>query len=244
VGDVSVGVPYRVPDGYTGDENATTLEAIFGFYQPIRTGTGSIGIAASGDLRIWNDFSSIYTAGSRVIDPTMGGLFDLPAPDLSVKNENLGYSASGYDVSFSHGGGNVSISAGRDITRLALQLDSGTGGYLYDASGKNKAVAASVTQMPSNWLLRRGAVDPATGLFLKMPGSDELASTAWWVDFSNFFQGVGALGGGNVTMAAARNVANVDAVIPTNLRMPSRDLGGSTWSNPTPLPRSSLVAAI
>ena len=227
VGNVSVGVPYRVPDGYTGDENATTLDALFGFYQPIRTGTGSIAISSSGDVRIWNDFSSIYTAGARVLDPTMGGRFDIPSPDLSYKNENLGYSASGYDVSFSQGGGNVSITAGRDITRLALQLDSGTGGYLYDASGKSSVVAASVTEMPSNWLLRRGAVDPASGLFLEMPKGSELASTAWWVDFSNFFQGVGALGGGNVTMTAARNVANVDAVIPTNFRMPSRDASGN-----------------
>jgi filamentous hemagglutinin len=227
VGSVSVGVPYRVPDGYSGGADATTLNALFGYYQPIRTGTGSIAISSSGDLQIWNDFSSIYTAGARVLDPTMGGRFDIPSPDLSYKNENLGYSASGYDVSFSHGGGNISISTGRDITRLALQLDSGTGGYLYDNSGKSSVVAASVTQMPSNWLLRRGAVDPATGLFLKMPGSDELASTSWWIDFSNFFQGVGALGGGNVTMTAAGNVANVDAVIPTSFRMSSRDASGN-----------------
>ena len=47
-----------------------------------------------------------------------------------------------------------------------------------------------------------------------------MASTTWWVDFSNFFEGVGALGGGNVTMVAGRDISNVDAVIPTNARMP------------------------
>ncbi len=41
----------------------------------------------------------------------------------------------------------------------------------------------------------------------------------WWVDFSNFFEGVGALGGGDVTLQAGHDVANVDAVIPTNARM-------------------------
>ncbi len=46
-----------------------------------------------------------------------------------------------------------------------------------------------------------------------------MASTTWWVDFSNFFQGVGALGGGNVTMIAGHDISNVDAVIPTNARM-------------------------
>ncbi len=48
----------------------------------------------------------------------------------------------------------------------------------------------------------------------------EVESTSWWVDFSNFFEGVGALGGGNVTLTAGRDVNNVDAVIPTNARMP------------------------
>ncbi len=42
----------------------------------------------------------------------------------------------------------------------------------------------------------------------------------WWIDYSNFFEGVGALGGGNVTLTAGRNVKNVDAVVPTNAFAP------------------------
>jgi filamentous hemagglutinin len=49
----------------------------------------------------------------------------------------------------------------------------------------------------------------------------EIASTSWWVDFSNFSEGVGALGGGNVKLIAGRDVSNVDAVVPTNARMPT-----------------------
>jgi hypothetical protein len=49
---------------------------------------------------------------------------------------------------------------------------------------------------------------------------DTSASTSWWVDFSNFFEGIGALGGGNVTLTAGRDIINVDALIPTNARMP------------------------
>lgn len=81
--------------------------------------------------------------------------------------------------------------------------------------------------MPGNWLYRRGYVDTATGKFgLIASTSDSLAnsvtetgSTTWWSDFSNFFEGVGALGGGNVTLSAGDQVRNVDAVIPTNARM-------------------------
>ena len=76
----------------------------------------------------------------------------------------------------------------------------------------NNLVADSERELPNNWVQRRG-----------LP-------TSWWVDFSNFFEGVGALGGGNVTMTAGRNVANVDAVIPTNARLLSDstlvELGG------------------
>src|SRR5262249_4769639 len=47
----------------------------------------------------------------------------------------------------------------------------------------------------------------------------DVESTTWWVDFSNFFEGVGALGGGNVTLVAGHDISNVDAVAPTNARM-------------------------
>jgi hypothetical protein len=56
----------------------------------------------------------------------------------------------------------------------------------------------------------------------------DVASTSWWVNFSNFFEGVGALGGGNVQMVAGNSIENVDAVIPTNARMAGKnDSGGA-----------------
>src|SRR3954464_6902509 len=80
----------------------------------------------------------------------------------------------------------------------------------------------SSKEMPTNWLDRRGFVDPATGLFGNVArlGANDVGSTTWWVDFSNFFEGVGALGGGNVTMIAGNDVSNVDGLVPTNARMP------------------------
>jgi filamentous hemagglutinin len=72
-------------------------------------------------------------------------------------------------------------------------------------------------EQPTNWLYRRG--NAVGGEFVAAPGGD-IASTTWWVDFSNFTQGIGALGGGNVTLKAGRDVVNVDAVVPTNAWMP------------------------
>lgn len=205
-----------------------------GLYQVIRTGTGDISAASSGDIRLINPLSSIYTAGSRVLDPTLGGTFDTPVVYLQDQNESLGAAQQGtlgsYPVQYASGGGNVSIRAGRDMTRLNALLDSEKL-FQYDASGELILAAESSRQMPSHWLYRRGSVDPNTGLFERMSISGEenndVASTTWWVDYSNFFQGVGALGGGNIAMNAGRDMVNVDAVIPTSFRMPGKDAEGN-----------------
>src|SRR4029077_3328772 len=79
-------------------------------------------------------------------------------------------------------------------------------------------------------------IDPNTGSFAAT-ADGEVQSTSWWVDFSNFFEGVGALGGGNVSLSAGHNVTNVDAVAPTSARMPGRDINGDA----TPPNANSLV---
>jgi filamentous hemagglutinin len=205
-----------------------------GLYQVIRTGTGDISLASSGDIRLMNSFSSIYTAGSRVLDPTLGETFDNPIVYLQDQDEKLGAAQQGtvgsYPVQYAFGGGNISIRAGRDVTRLNALLDSDKL-FQYDESGELILTAESSRQMPSNWLYRRGSVDPNTGLFEKMSidgqENNDVASTTWWVDYSNFFQGVGALGGGDILVDAGRDVVNVDAVIPTTFRMPGKDSEGN-----------------
>jgi hypothetical protein len=62
-------------------------------------------------------------------------------------------------------------------------------------------------------------VNPADGTFGTARFGD-VASTTWWVDFSNFFEGIGTLGGGNLTMSAGHDVSNVDGIVATNARMP------------------------
>ena len=183
--------------------NATTASAIANRFQVIRTGSGDIDIHAARDVQLLNQFATIYTAGTRVADVSLGGLFRIPLIS-NVSSGALGGNQQTYAVQYSMAGGNVNLRAGEDIERLTLSA--------------GQLVADSQFQMPTNWLYRRGYVDD-TGAF----GTDRFnfaTSTTWWVDFSNFFQGVGALGGGNATLVAGRNVSNVDAVIPTNARMP------------------------
>jgi hypothetical protein len=113
-------------------------------------------------------------------------------------------------------GGNVVIRTQRDIRRIT------------QVSGRE--VTDSSRQLPSNWLYRRGYVDSTTGKFgvggvdsAVTTITDPSASTTWWIDYSNFFEGVGALGGGDVRMIAGRDIINADAFVPTNARMPGLD---------------------
>ena len=182
--------------------------AISGHFQVIRTGTGDIDISAGRDVQLLNPFATIYTAGALVNDPTLNGTFDFPILDASVGSDALGavQEDPAYPAQYSVGGGNVTIFAQNNIAHL----NEDDAGNLVPDSGK---------QLPNNWLYRRGYVDPTTGQFGAAKFGD-IASTTWWIDFSNFFQGIGALGGGNVTMESGSDISNVDAVIPTNARMP------------------------
>src|SRR5215813_1843388 len=117
-----------------------------------------------------------------------------------------------YPAQYSMSGGDVSVFAQNDIIHLTR-------------NGIGELIADSDKELPMNWLYRRGFVDPSgvfgTGIF------GDVASTTWWIDFSNFFEGVGTLGGGNVTLIAGHDVSNVDAVADTNARMPGKDSNGN-----------------
>jgi hypothetical protein len=225
-GSVLVGNYYaaNLGSGTTGTEGSTAVAISPGFgtttrYQVVRTGTGDITVSAGRDLQLRNQFATIYTAGVRI--PDAGSIFS--SGDFSVPiverfgaqhpdQGDLGTPQQVYPAQWAMAGGNVRISAGADIRRVTLT----TGSVVTDTS----------RQLPNNWLYRRGFVDPNAGTFGQggiVAGfatvNDPSASTTWWIDYSNFFQGVGALGGGDVQFEAGRDVLNVDAVAPTNARM-------------------------
>ncbi len=162
------------------------------FYQTIRTGTGNITINAGGDVLLLNNLATIYTAGEQIANPGANGAFSPPS-GLAPKSANS--AATPLPATYSSGGGNVILAAQGDIAHET-----------YAPNGKS-LVADSSDEMPTNWLDREGSAT---------------TPTTWWVDFTNFFEGIGALGGGNVTLTAGNSVINVDAVAPTN----AREIGG------------------
>ena len=176
-----------------------------GFYQTIRTGTGDIEISAGRDIQLLSPLATIYTAGTQAAPLPNFDLPNLAYPTgtgLGTPQYSIPYLAQ-----YSLAGGNVTLAAQNDIVRYQVNYD----GSLSPISS---------LELPTNWLYRRGYIDPGTGQFGITHNGGEVASTSWWVDFSNFFMDVGALGGGNVTLTAGHDVSNVDAVIPTNARMP------------------------
>ena len=199
---------------FSGSNTASMANIIAGnHFQVVRTGSGDISISAGRDVQIRNQLSSIYTAGTRLATPDVlpdGGSFDVPNPITSTQSitGTLGPDGRGgvtYPAQYTVGGGNITLFAQNDIAHFRKV--------------GNSLLADSSREMPTNWLYRRGNVDPVTGQFSLSPTANTIDSTTWWVDFSNFFEGVGALGGGNVSLTAGHDVSNVDAVSATNARM-------------------------
>ena len=216
-GSLRVGKNYDQALFGSGGNSFLTSTAVNGRFQVIRTGTGDIDISAANDVTLLNQFSSIYSAGVRLQDYSsifVQNDFSVPIIIDSQSQGDLGAAqrnnSSRYSVQYAMAGGNIRIAAKDELNRK-------TGANIDDSS----------RQLPSNWLYRRGFVDKTTGEYGTggyqsgpINFDPNPASTTWWVDYSNFFAGVGALGGGDIHLIAGGNIENFDAAIPTNARAP------------------------
>lgn len=238
-GSLKLGKPTLNSNAYDGSmegtvvkkgQNALLSDLIGDSYQVIRTGSGNINISAATDIQFLNQFATIYTAGTRDKDPTLGGAFDLHQPNPSYELDNssdvLGrvQQEVPYPSQFSFAGGNIILSAGRNIAHLQIK----TKAYQDLYEGDPLLTMDSSRQLPNNWISRRGGVD-ATGQWVTMPiaaGGTETYSTAWWINFANYFEGVASLGGGNVTLLADGSIVNIDASIATQGRLTARSSDG------------------
>ncbi|MCA1324543.1 filamentous hemagglutinin family protein [Herbaspirillum sp. alder98] len=156
----------------------------------VRTGAGDIEVRAGRDLTLAHKESVIYTAGRR--DATVWTDFTTAKPNASYGVE----------------GGNLDI-----------------------------AVQGSIAAQPSGqhfseWLNRQGTLNAqryfgeyqngesgirpdGTYGYLTHPAEQ----SSWWIDYGRFQQGVGALGGGNVSVSAGGDLRNLLVALPTNMRV-------------------------
>ena len=186
--------------------SATTLSAITNRYQVIRTGSGSIDINAARDIQFLNQFATIYTAGTAVADITLGGFFKVPS--LTPVNSNaLGVAQQNYAVQYSMAGGDVNLQA-RQATSTAGPSPTRRPSPIPNCKCRPTGFTARLLSMPPR---ECSAVDIETVFHLH-----DLVG-----GFQQLLPGGRSAGWRATSLSSpAGGINNVDAVIPTNARMP------------------------
>ncbi len=160
-----------------------------------RTRTGSIAIAPG-------------YVGTSIYDPTVQTAVRTGTGDVEMAaagNVELGNAASViYTAGTPVSGISASMRESLDyIWGFTAAFPENGGDIIVRAGGD--MTGASSHHLVTEWLWRMGSDAATTG---EMP-------TAWGIQFDQFTDGIGALGGGNVTLVAARDIDNVSAAIPT-----------------------------
>ncbi|KAF1044734.1 MAG: Heme/hemopexin-binding protein [Herbaspirillum frisingense] len=186
-------------------QDVLTTRVFSPLFSVLRTGTGDIGIHAARDIDMRSPFG-VYTAGTQsapVLNSLGADAFQLARgtsggsiPGLSAPS--LSAALATYQAWYPELGGNLIVSAGRDITGDVWGQPM--------AEQRKQWASAGV----GNWLWRQGS--GAIG------GADAVAS-AWWINFGSYvwtadasdksgkpyvagFTGLGTLGGGNLSVSA------------------------------------------
>jgi len=155
------GIPVLDPN--TGETAQQAIDQV----AKIRTGTGSIAIAAGRDF--------VFETGTRPEADAKRVIYTAGRPTAAQDPSAF---VAGIATPWADGGGDISILAQRDAV-----------------GSSNQAVGG--------WLRRpRGSVEDS-------------GEGAWFVYRPNFQQNVGALGGGDVSIAAGNDVMNLSAAVPT-----------------------------
>ncbi len=184
--------------------------------------------------------ASIYTAGKTgaVPDPAS---FAAPKNLLNTHFGGDGLTLS--DAAFSSNGGAIALAAGRSINgpqhldakgnvdpAWFYRNNDGFAGTPADPTthpatpadpaiaGTAVALPAALPQLVNDWLFRQGRsyIDAHGETRFEILGNGSMLNTAWWSRFDYFNQGVATLGGGDVTIRAGANIANLAASTATN----------------------------
>ncbi|KOQ76888.1 filamentous haemagglutinin family protein [Stenotrophomonas maltophilia] len=194
----------------------------------LRTGKGDLQLLAGRDVRMMSGFG-VYTAGAPT---SLGNGRDAafnpgraPAPGLSTvlgpTDADGRYAAAlgAWQAWYPDHGGNLTVSAGRDI-RGDLWDSAGQVGF--DVTPRSQTEGAGFAPSAvGNWLWRQGSLGVA--------GAPSTA-TSWWVNFGSYtslptltgarmvgFMGFGTLGGGNLTLEAGRDAGVASGTVVNSL---------------------------
>jgi filamentous hemagglutinin family protein len=153
----------------------------------IRSTTGNVSLAAGGDI-------DMQHTGSRVVVYTTGR--DVTDDEAAAIRQAVLTSPAGA-YGFEVGAGDVSMQAGGSILASDIWRDRSSSLAI---SQEYASVRSPIEEFKTT------AVPPDT----------PLQGDAWYVGTANVQNGFFSLGGGNITLAAGRNVVNVEAMAPTS----------------------------
>jgi filamentous hemagglutinin family protein len=201
----------QAASGLGGSGNLTLADAHYGkgagglpvpAFSVIRTGTGSLSLVAGGSITEETDYG-VYTAGAQspaILNAAGANPYNLPQGLIAPKNTLLGKSgtalaalAADYQANYPEQGGNVLVSAQNALN-----------GFVSTAFSPDGTTALDLTDTD------------AIGAWLSLQGAAGEAG-AYWVEFGALeptgvqsggnitpqldgFQGIGTLGGGNLTV--------------------------------------------
>ncbi|MDR3493346.1 MAG: filamentous hemagglutinin family protein [Ancalomicrobiaceae bacterium] len=188
----------------------------------LRTGTGSITITAAGSVEFLDTVApgAIYTAGAAATSVDGFTTPVIPAFQVATATSQASYLPTGLvtDPAWGTGGGAVSIVVGSDIVGIETPVDS---------TGKQTGIAGlPTTEFWSAWYYVDGkATGTVSAPFDPSAGGIQNST---WVNYGTFFQGVGALGGGNVTLKAGKDIDDISASLPETIQVS----GGTSVTSP------------
>jgi filamentous hemagglutinin family protein len=160
--------------------------------QKIRTGTGDIELA-SADQLVLGDGAAIYTAGESP-QYTFGESFARGSMDIDIGSLGPDY------VDY------AGLSALDYFVMPFVAFPEHGGDIVINAAGD--VTGANDSYLITNWLHRVG--NPVR----EIPGRGQLA-TSWGIDFQYFNNGIGTLGGGDLTLNAGGNIKDLVLASPT-----------------------------
>nr|MCU0870144.1 filamentous hemagglutinin family protein [Burkholderiales bacterium] len=150
---------------------------------------GGTATNAGRQIRTGNGFIEVAAGRDVVVSNPRSAIYTAGVPDAPVPSYEGVNSRPAR--TWTSGGGDVRISAQRD------------------------ARGATVAQAGPEWLYRDVRRVAASGAAAIAANPQQ----AWWVRFDRFQQAVGALGGGDVSIVAGRDVTDFSAAVPTNGRL-------------------------
>ncbi|NVO17593.1 MAG: filamentous hemagglutinin family protein [Rhodoplanes sp.] len=192
--------------GPGGQGPLIAVDTVAPMFSVIRTGTGDLSLVAAGDIRM-DSLYGVYTAGTATSTAAAYNLARGTLSDGSVLGASSADYASvlaSYRAWYPDHGGNVLIAAGGNLV-----------GDIVDAAS---GYANTSSAIAGNWLWRQGSGSAAV---------DATIAAAWWINFGTYarldtgsgtisspvvvgFTGIGALGGGNVTIRVGGDAGKID----------------------------------